>query len=375
MYKNLILPASLLAATIIGAGIFALPYVFHKAGLITGLFYLITFTAVFIIIHLMYADVSLRTPGIHRFVGYAEIYLGSAGKWLTILAAVIGMALILTVYLILSVSFLNLFTPSAPDVQKLLLFWFLSSITIFWGINRLAISEFLITFGIAAIILVIFVLGFGNFARFLSEPIFNLNYVFLPYGPVLFALAGRTAVLAVVDYLRRNNQSLSSVKKPIIWGTLLPAVIYSVFVVSIINLSGKISEDSVSGLLGRLPPPLLWLLGILGIGAIWSTYIVIGRDIRKILETDLKLPDLTSRILVFLAPLGLYFAGLKNFLPLVALTGGVFVGLESILVILIWQKLSKQKGESIIFKKLNPAIPYLLLLIFVFGIILAIIPS
>ena len=104
-----------------------------------------------------------------------------------------------------------------------------------------------------------------------------------------------------------------------------------------------------------------------------STYIVIGRDVRKILETDLKLPDLTSRVLVFLAPLGLYLAGFTNFLSLIKLIGGVFIGLESILVILIWQKLQKQNSESVVFKKLNPLIPYLLLLIFAFGIIVEVI--
>jgi len=373
VYRNLILPASLLAATIIGAGVFALPYVFDKAGLLTGLFYLVIFTAVFIVIHLMYADIGLCTPGAHRFVGFSEIYLGSFGKWLAILATVAGMTLVLTVYLILSVSFLNFFIPWAPNIQKLLLFWFISSITIFWGINRVAASEFLITLGIVAIIFIIFIFGFRNFGRFLSEPLFNFAYIILPYGPVLFALAGRTAVLALIDYMRKNNQPLSSVKKAIILGTFLPAIIYLIFVVSIINLSDRVTEDSVSGLIGRLPLPLLWLLGILGLIAIWSTYIVIGRDIRKILETDLKLPDLTSRVLVFIAPLGLYFAGLTNFLSLVKLTGGVFVGLESILVVLIWRKLQKQNAESLIFKKLNPFIPYLLLIIFILGIMVEII--
>ena len=369
------MPASLLAATIIGAGIFALPYTFHKAGLVTGLFYLVIFAAVFIIIHLMYADISLRTPGSHRFVGYASIYLGQAGKWLAILVTVVGMTLVLTVYLVLSVSFLNFFIPSAPDIQKLLLFWFISSITIFWGINRLAVSEFLITIGISAIIFVIFIFGFKNFDRFLTEPLFNFNHIVLPYGPILFALAGRTAILAVIDYFRKNNEPLFSAKKAIILGTFIPALVYLIFVISIVNLSGRITEDSVSGLICQLPLPLLWLLGILGLIAIWSTYIIIGRDIRKILETDLKFPDLFSRILVFLAPLGLYFAGLKDFLSLIKLTGGVFIGLESILVILIWRQLQKQSSESVIFKKLNPSILYLLLLIFAFGIILEIIPS
>ena len=69
MYKNFILPAGLLAETIIGAGMFALPYVFQKSGIGLGLFYLFFFGLVSILIHLMYADIILRTSENHRFAG------------------------------------------------------------------------------------------------------------------------------------------------------------------------------------------------------------------------------------------------------------------------------------------------------------------
>ncbi len=123
MRKSIILPTGLLAATIIGAGIFALPYTFEKAGIITGLFYLVIFAGVFTLIHLMYADVIIKTEGFHRFVGYAEIYLGNIGKWLTVSVTVIGMIFVLVIYLILSISFINLIVSDQAiinDFYKLL---------------------------------------------------------------------------------------------------------------------------------------------------------------------------------------------------------------------------------------------------------------
>ena len=104
MYKNIILPASLLASTIIGAGMFALPYAFAKAGILSGLFYLLFFSLVVILIHLMYADIIVRTSENHRFLGYAKIYFGRVGFWLAFLISVIGAIFALTIYLILSVS-------------------------------------------------------------------------------------------------------------------------------------------------------------------------------------------------------------------------------------------------------------------------------
>ncbi len=123
-FNQLILPAALLSATIIGAGIFALPFVFQKAGLIAGLFYLLIFSAVFVLIHLRYADIISKTAENHRFAGYAETYLGKSGKWLAILMTIVGMIFTLTVYLILSKSFIAILLPFLPDVYKILIFFF-----------------------------------------------------------------------------------------------------------------------------------------------------------------------------------------------------------------------------------------------------------
>ena len=364
-FNQLILPAALLSATIIGAGIFSLPFVFQKAGLIAGLFYLLIFSAVFVFIHLRYADIISKTAENHRFAGYAETYLGKSGKWLAILMTIVGMFFALTVYLILSKSFIDILFPSLADTYKILAFWFFGSLAVFLGIKRLTISEFCITFGIGAIILIIFVFGSNNLDQTISSvPFFNLQYIFLPYGAVLFALSGRAAIPTVLGYFRKNNLPSTSIKSSIVLGTLFPAFIYAVFVLAILNLSGNIvSQDSVSGLIGRLPFWTLEILGILGIISLWSSYIVIGRDIKKSLGYDLNLPKLLIALIVVFAPIILYFSGFQNFLKLVGLTGGIFMGLEGIFIVLIRQKAVQKKT----------LLDYVLLAIFIGGIVWTII--
>lgn len=373
MFKKVVLPASLLAGTIIGAGVFALPYVFAKAGIFTGLFYLLVFSAAFTLIHLMYADIILRTKENRRFFGYAEIYFGNWGKRLAILTTIVGMVFVLTVYLILSVSFFDLIFQNIvfQDIYKILFFWFFGSLAVFIGINRLAIAEFLITFGIAAIILIIFGYGFGGLESALSSPSFNFKYMFLPYGAVLFSLAGRTAIPALLGYFRNNNQPQLKAKAPIILGSLIPVFVYLTFVFGVLSLSETVSQDSVFGLIGRLPLPILGLLGGLGLISLWSSYIVIGRDVKKSFEHDFNFSRIFSGLIVVLSPLFLYFSGFKNFLELVGLAGGIFIGLESILIVLMWLKACKSGDEErgVFLRKLNPLIIRALLLIFIGGII------
>ena len=379
MYKNIILPASLLAGTIIGAGVFALPFVFEKAGIMTGLFYLGFFSVAFVFIHLMYADLILKTEGgrnFHRFPGYAKIYLGNWGFWLAILTTIIGMLFVLTVYLILSISFINLIYPIGLDISdasKLLIFWFFGSAAIFSGIRRIAFSEFLITGGIIAIILIIFSYGLGYFGKIISVPTFNLQNIFLPYGAVLFALMGRTAIPAVISYFQKIREPLVQAKTPIILGTLMPALVYLLFVFGIWGLSEIVSEDAVSGLVGQIPQWVLTLVGIFGLISLWSSYIIIGLDIKNSLKFDLKFPKILAGLTVVVLPALLYFWGFQSFLTLVGLVGGIFIALEGIFIVLMWIRASKAKAEQIIFKKLNPLIIYALITVFIGGILYEII--
>lgn len=373
MFKNIILPTSLLAGTIIGAGIFALPYVFEKAGILTGLFYLIIFSAVFALIHLMYADVIIRTKENHRLPGYARIYLGKWGEGLAIITSIIGMFFALTIYLILSISFFNLIFPSLLSfvyAYKLLIFWFLGSLAVFIGINRLAVSEFLIFFGIMAIILMIFGCGMANSGQIISGYLVNWAYAILPYGAILFSFNGRIAIPTVLGYFRKNNQSQLKAKIPIILGSLTPALVYLIFVFGIFSLSDQVSEDAISGLISHLPRLVLVLFGVLGLVSLWSSYIMIGRSIKKSLEHDLKLRHFLSGSIVSAAPLLLYFSGFQSFLGLIAIVGGVFAGISGIFIILMWLKARKtEAGRGALLKKINPLIIYALLLVFIGGII------
>ncbi len=75
-----------LVGTVIGAGIFGIPYVIAKIGFLPGIFYLLILSALVLILNLIYGEIILRTHGDHQLTGYGEIYLGKRGKFLATLA-------------------------------------------------------------------------------------------------------------------------------------------------------------------------------------------------------------------------------------------------------------------------------------------------
>jgi len=288
-YKNVFLPVALLTATIIGAGIFSLPYIFARAGWKMGLIYLAAAPVIFYYLHTMYADVILRSGGKFKFVGYARHYLGELAFWLSILVTVIGSVLTLTAYLVLAASFAKIIFSAVPYFyhENFSVFWILATAAIFVSVKRMAWFEFYVTVGMVILIFLIF--GFGLAAgpgKFLTLPEFNPIYLFLPFGPVLFSFSGRTAIPSLIDYYRENKLSFLNFKKIVLAGTAIPTVVYLMFTVGIIGISVIVTKDSVASI-AALP----WVFGMIvaafGLLSLWSSYIVIGLSIYEILRDDL----------------------------------------------------------------------------------------
>jgi len=370
-YRETILPASLLSATIIGAGVFSLPYIVSKAGWVIGLGYLLVSPFIFYFLHAMYADIILRSRDDFKFVGYAKYYLGDLAFWLSILATVLGAILTLNAYIILAKSFSSIIFPTLPTFKyNLSWFWMLGSAAIFINIRRMAKIEFFITVAMAVLILLIFVFGLiGNPGRIIELPKYDFALLFLPFGPILFSFSGRTAIPSVIDYYKNNGIPFSNLKKVIFLGTMAPAVIYFMFVVGVIGISKIITSDSVSTING-LPYSLAVIIGITGLLSLLSSYVVIGISVKDILSVDLKIHPLISDLITILAPILLIFMGFNNFIKVITLAGGIFLALEGIVVVAMWRKVETWGLKSFLFKyKIPNIVSYILLTVFFLGIL------
>ena len=379
MCKKLFTPAWLLSGAIIGAGIFALPFVFEKAGTLAGLAYLVIFAGVFVLLHLMYADIIVKTDspdgasakagGEHLFPGYAKIYLGNSGFWLTIISSIFGLLLTLIAYLALSASFLEIIFPGAFNGFNILIFWFLGSAAFFLDIRKMSFLELFITSGVIFISALVFIFGVNGLGRIAALPVFDFKNLFFPYGVILFSFSGRVAIPAVISYFRKTGQPVSGAGKSIILGTLMPAIVYALFVFGVLGLSGTVSEDAVSGLIGAASPLILALVAVFALVSLWDSYVIVGMDVKKSLTCDLKFPRIISGIVVVVLPLLFYFYGLRGFLELAALIGGVFIAFEGILICLMWLKTLKMETERVFLKKLSPFFAYALALVFIGGLV------
>lgn len=352
--KHSIFPISFLVSSIIGAGMFALPFAFQQAGLGLAALYLFCFGLIATLVHLIYADVVLRTRETrHQFPGYVRQYLGDTAGTFSNILVYLALLFTLTAYLILSVSFLSIIAPTISPFMALFLFWALSTVVIFTNIRNTALFD-TITTSITLLAIGAIFIYWGSSVPFNAAafPPFNATAALLPFGPVLFSLLSFSAIPPLVAYIRKESIPVAYLKKVIAIGSLTPAFFYFLFVVSVWGISMSVSPDSVSGLINSAPASLLLVLSILGLVSLWDSYATVGRDMSKLLEYEWRLSPGTTLALVAAAPPVLYMLGFQNFITVVGAVGGILFGTLGILIVLTWKKAAKVRIPSVKFSEI-----------------------
>ncbi|MBI2042169.1 MAG: amino acid permease [Candidatus Nealsonbacteria bacterium] len=365
---NFIKALSIFVGTIIGVGIFGLPYVTMQAGFPVVLFYFLMLTGVAIAIHLMYGEISLATKSLHRLPGLVGEYMGPRWKNFTLWIFMLGLLGALLAYLIVGGKFLNLFfSPyfGGSEAIYTLIFWAIGTLLIFQGIRSIAIIEItllLVFFGLLA-------LFFVKTTPFIAVDNFqNIDWKFfaLPYGVVLFSLWGSDMIPEVKEVLGKDGRAM--LKWVLISGISLAALTYLFFIYIIFGATGsQTSKEAIAGLVQVAGNGIIRTGFIFGIITCFTSFLTLGLTLKKGLWYDQGLnPHLSWFIACFL-PLFLFFAGLRAFIDIIGLTGAVAIGLVGIIIVLLYKKFLWVEFN----RKMNPFF-YFFGLFFVIGIFLEI---
>lgn len=336
MSGRFMLAAGTLAGTIVGAGVFALPYVATKIGTVTGLFYLCGAAAVYYCVHRMYAAVVVKNGTNHDFAGLARASLPRGPALLATLAVVGELSFTLVVYLALVPAFLALVFPLTP-FSYVLLFWALGSLFVFARLAWQGLAELIGMLLVAGIIGVVLVAG-GSTP--LSTPTFislDLAAAFLPLGTLLFAFMGRSAIIPLVREWRAARESFS-LPRALFAGTFIPVLLYAVFIFAVLRVAPSVAPEALNSL-GFLPMGVLIALGLMGFVTLWTSYFMIGANLKDVLHLDLNVPPWLAALFVLVFPLGAYFGGFQAFFDVITFTGSIFLALDGIFIVWMWRRM------------------------------------
>jgi amino acid permease len=322
--------AGIVAAATVGDGVFALPYVFYTAGWLLGIFYLAILAVLVSAAHVVYLKTLESEGEKERLLGLAKKRFGNIGFWIGFLAIVVGLLLTLVAYLILGTQFIHLAVPAVRMRYAFAAFWILISLVVLASdkeIRKLELAGIACT---SAIIIIIFASAWPNIF-FAGLPAVNWHNLFLPFGAVLFSLAGWTSIEPAYE-ARKRRRANGTARAASPWlalaaGTVFAGLLYAMFAAGI----------TASGL-AAWP---LWkkdMLAILGLIAVATVYLPISREIKNALEKDLQWPRGSSRPLIVLFPPALVLLGFNNFLAVVGLVGGAFLSLQYLLIVSVGRR-------------------------------------
>jgi len=367
--KQFLHASAVLIGTMVGVGVFGIPFAFAKAGFWIGFLFLIGIGLVTLFINFIYGEIILRTHQSHQMVGYTQFYLGNLWKRVIFFSFLLTTYAALLAYIIIAGEFLpnvlsSVFYLSSSNFS--LWFFVVASLLVLFGIRTVAWAELILSALFFVVIALIF--GFGIFdINFSNYSAVNFEFWFFPYGVLLFAFGGLPAIPIQRQIL---NDREGDFKKAIITAMVFVGVLYLVFGFTVLGISGEAtSPDAISGLIESLGGRIVFLGSLFGVLAVSTSYIMLGTALLQIFTLDYGLNRKLSWLLVVFPPFALFLGGLRNFIDVISLAGAVGIGLEAFVLVFMYMK-AKSHGDRI--PEYSMKVPawtlYLLALVFAGGI-------
>jgi tyrosine-specific transport protein len=347
--SKFIYAVSTLSGTIIGVGLFGLPYVTLKVGLWVILAYFLILGILVVLVHQFFGELALRTPDFKRLPGFAKIYLGNWGEKTAFVSTILGLFGALLSYLIVGGEFFTeLLSPyiGGNDLIYTLLYFTIGSILIFYGIKAVAKVEF---WGLILFFIILIIIFFSGRNLINTQNLFigakdfpNLvQNLFLPYGVILFSLWGAALIPEVEEMLGENKKMLKVI---IPLSILIPTLVYLAFIYLILGVAGtKTSESALLSLNDFFGNGIVVLALFFGLLTTFTSFITLGLTLKKIFWYDLKITKNLSWAITCFFPLILFLIGLKSFITVIGFVGGVMLAVDGILILLMYNKIRPER--------------------------------
>ena len=325
----------------IGAGILGIPYVVAQVGLKIGLAYIIVFGLIMLALNLMLGEIAVRTRESLQITGFVGKYLGKWPKLIINIMIIFGSYGALLAYISGEGQTLaNLF--GGNSMVWSVVFWGIASTLVWRGLQTVKVAERILSLVVMTIIcgLSIYILKDFKMATWAYS---DLSQVFLPYGVILFALNGTSAVIEAHALLPRDNKSF---KKALIIGSLIPVAIYVLFALAVVGATGlQTTEIATIGLGQKFGQGVMIISNVFAILAMSTGFIGSGIALKQNFIWDNKLNRYFSEFLVISVPIVLFMAGLRQFITILSLSGGVLIAMEAIILVFVCFQ-ARKKGDA-----------------------------
>ncbi len=363
---------AILVGTVIGGGVFALPYVNIKSGLLATNIWLFFLCALVCLLHLIFGEIILRTKKEMRLPGYAGHYLSNTVKKFLSFTSVFSIAFYLLIYIILANKFLHVVMGDNLIYLKPYTFifvWFVLNLFLFFKVSDVSRFNFILTFLLMGLMIGLSFLCFNAInpesIRIADRMITQHWYV--AYGVILFSLDGLVAVPMMFKFLKKKNAVKTYYSRSIVFSFIFIFLLFSVFMNSVALLSkNSTTIDTFAGLVPFLGRNVLIFGAYIGLLAVVTSYIVYVNYYKDMLQTDIKCNKFVSIFISMFVPLLFLLLDVNKLDNLMSLAGGVIGGMILVVLLFIYQKVRDKKINTFSYRLKLPNWFLLILGVFCF---------
>jgi len=322
---------------IVGAGIFALPFIFYHTNFYFAVILLCLVAVIMFFLNSFYISIITKTKGDHQLSGYAQIYLGQKAKILSLLSLSFLCFGGILAYTKLASTFLVKAFPSLSLFGAALFF---VSLIGFLHLSKINFSKSAIHFLPIISLIIVFILLISSFS--FNHVNLNSNLPnFFCFGGIIFALSGFTIIPEIEEVLRSTKHKTILLRFSSLVGLIMAVVVYLIFSYSVIRISGQsLTSDSVVGVFNQ-HPIIGWILIFFGLTTVLKSSLNFMIVLKETFFQDFKLSLNTSYFLSVLVPfLSLFFINI-SFIKIISFIGTTSIFLSALIICLIRLKLSK----------------------------------
>jgi len=340
-----------LLGTIIGAGIFGLPAVFSRTGILGGTLIFTAILLIVVILNNLYIDVIYAVRGNHRLPGYVEKIYGRKAYWVAITSMLAKIAGTLLAYVILGGTFLHMLALGLhwnyPSWFWTIIFWGVGSLIVFYGVNAVCKIQGELT---------LLLIGFMLFTGLILFPFINWSSIahisidgFVGSIGIIFFSVSALAVLPDLKDIALKEQNQFRIGAT--WATLGAGALSWIFGVVIASVHPHV--NSVADIQKAFPQIFWWLIPLIGLLAVGTSFLTFTQAFKNLLHVDLKIRRTPAWIIAVVAPIMLFALVSQDFLKTIGFVGGVVTAFNGLLICFMAYKINQRKGSALWLNHIN----------------------
>ncbi|MFZ2681979.1 MAG: aromatic amino acid transport family protein [Patescibacteria group bacterium] len=327
-----------LVGTVVGVGIFGLPYVFSQAGYVVGLLELVIVAAMSLLVYLLFSDLLAINKQHVRFVAVITEQLGPVGRVVASIGFFGALWGAMLAYVIIGGQFAaTLIRPviGGSVFYYQLGFWLVSSLAMVGGTLFVRRLQALIIplFFIMVVALTLFALPHLHLEYLTTV---NPNLAFLPIGALIFAFSGFSAIPECREALGRRTSLMG---RSLLLGAIFIFALYALFTFAVVGMTGPFtSVQAGEGLRFAVGPWLSAFVAVIGLCTVFTAFVTVGTSLTNSLIYDFKGRFLSSWWLAVAIPLCIFIFGARDFIGVIGATGGILGGVNGIILLVAYER-------------------------------------